>query len=388
MRMLRTALVAFALLAQLRGCEQDALADGARMRRSRAPALLGTPAGDTTPPTDGTVTLSALHSRISVSWSGYGGDTANYRAVVLTGATNPAAQCANGTEIYSGTGTSFTYGSDAAPLTNGIVHRIRVCASDDVGNVSAGDVKSTTPANQFATHFDGAAYYVTVPDSATIDANTAHLTVCGWFRAGTNQINENWITKWGQTGSGSFSWRFGISTSALRMRFGITTTACNNATAATKSTTVDSLTNGAYSMACAVYDGTQGTSANRVILYSCSGGTCSAPTQTEAGTIPATYFDCTAPLEFGRAQQTGGFYGDGFIDETILWNTSLTSGNITTVYNGGVPIHPALTVPAGLVSFWTMGDHDSGATLTDHSNVNSNNGTLTAGAEVVSTPLP
>jgi hypothetical protein len=51
------------------------------------------------------------------------------------------ASCDSGTQIYSGTGTSYSHSS----LTNGVTYYYRICAADEAGNTSAGATADATP---------------------------------------------------------------------------------------------------------------------------------------------------------------------------------------------------------------------------------------------------
>lgn len=70
---------------------------------------------------------------------------------------------------------------------------------------------------------------------------------------------------------------------------------------------------------------------------------------------------------FNGANQLGDFRGD----ELSVYNTLLSSGNVSTLYDGGSPTTPLSLSP---VSWWRMGDGDNATTLFDQ--VASNDGTL------------
>jgi hypothetical protein len=97
---------------------------------------------DTHAPTDGTLTATAGHAQVSLSWSDFSDAKSgikNYKLVFSTG-TYPSS-CAAGIEIYSGTGTSFIH----TGRTNGIPYYYRLCAIDNAENISAGATASATP---------------------------------------------------------------------------------------------------------------------------------------------------------------------------------------------------------------------------------------------------
>lgn len=75
---------------------------------------------------------------------------------------------------------------------------------------------------------------------------------------------------------------------------------------------------------------------------------------------------------------------DGNIDEIAIWNTTLSAGNITALYNSGNGAIDAASI-SGLVAYWRMGDgteEGSGSTVYDMS-TNSYNGTIVNGASFV-----
>jgi hypothetical protein len=91
-------------------------------------------------------------------------------------------------------------------------------------------------------------------------------------------------------------------------------------------------------------------------------------------------------LNIGGSPSTGGAswtakYFPGHINDVAVWNDVLTAGEITAIYNGGDPTD--LRVDSGdyasssnLAGYWWMGDGDTFATITDHSD-DGNDGTMT-----------
>lgn len=89
-------------------------------------------------------------------------------------------------------------------------------------------------------------------------------------------------------------------------------------------------------------------------------------------------------LEFGRFANGHSFF-NGLMDEVVVWDSELTSSQVTTLYNSGVPSDISSLSPLG---WWRMGDNDSGTgtTITDQGS-GGNNGTLTNGP-TFSTDIP
>ncbi|NTV14181.1 MAG: hypothetical protein HGA96_09680 [Desulfobulbaceae bacterium] len=100
---------------------------------------------DAVAPVDGTLTVTADFSQNSLSWSpamdgGSGLRTANtYDVRFQTGATPPT--CSSGSSLYQGTATSYTHNA----LVNETPYSYRVCAYDNLNNVSTGAPGSGTP---------------------------------------------------------------------------------------------------------------------------------------------------------------------------------------------------------------------------------------------------
>lgn len=68
-------------------------------------------------------------------------------------------------------------------------------------------------------------------------------------------------------------------------------------------------------------------------------------------------------------------YADGTIDEVSLWDRELTAGEVTEIYNSGLPTD--LSDENGLVGYWRL-DEGTGTSATD-SSTNSNTATLING---------
>ena len=79
----------------------------------------------------------------------------------------------------------------------------------------------------------------------------------------------------------------------------------------------------------------------------------------------------------GRTENVSPDYFGGLIDELAVFNTELSSSNVTSIYNKGIPDDISSFSP---VNWWRMGDKDSGAgtTITDQGS-GGNDATLTNG---------
>jgi len=79
----------------------------------------------------------------------------------------------------------------------------------------------------------------------------------------------------------------------------------------------------------------------------------------------------------GGMLYSAGNHFNGLIDEVAVFDSELSSSNVTTIYNSGVPLSLTSYSPVG---WWRMGDNDggTGTTITDQGS-GSNDGTLTNG---------
>jgi hypothetical protein len=98
-----------------------------------------------------------------------------------------------------------------------------------------------------------------------------------------------------------------------------------------------------------------------------------ASTTTNLDALSATTVT-TAAFEIGDASAASSSY-TGDIDEVIVFDKEVSSSEVASLYNGGVPIDPRALV-SNVVGYWRMGDGDVYPTITDHSG-SGNDGTMT-----------
>jgi len=101
---------------------------------------------------------------------------------------------------------------------------------------------------------------------------------------------------------------------------------------------------------------------------------------TRGGSAPTpALFTLASGTEFRIGQRgNAAFPYAGKIDEVAIFGSTISAGDVTAIYNSGVPADLTSLSPVG---WWRMGDGTeagSGTTIYDMSS-NSNNGTLTNG---------
>tara|TARA_R110002020_G_scaffold36503_2_gene109749 strand:- start:10057 stop:13566 length:3510 start_codon:yes stop_codon:yes gene_type:complete len=116
-----------------------------------------------------------------------------------------------------------------------------------------------------------------------------------------------------------------------------------------------SSTDDTWRSAILVYDGTESTSVDRVKLY--AAGSVLSPT-TISDPLPTTTTAIPTPtLRIGNYYSGSSYCWTGNLDAvSIFTGTALTSGNVTSIYNSGVPNDVTGLSISGLQGYWRMGE--------------------------------
>lgn len=136
----------------------------------------------------------------------------------------------------------------------------------------------------------------------------------------------------------------------------------------TKESALNTYNDGQWHQAVLTYAGTS--LASGVLAYIDGAAiTFNTIADTLTGTIQNTF-----PFDIGAQNGTGFF--DGHLDEVAVYNTVLTAGNVTTLYNGGTVFDYRDSGIAGLVGYWRMAEGSTFPIIPDIS-ASGNDGTMT-----------
>jgi VCBS repeat-containing protein len=207
--------------------------------------------------------------------------------------------------------------------------------------------------------FDAVSDYATVDDHSSLNFGSGSFSISLWLNDGGN--GEVYFKK------GAYGGRIGWGLTTTSGKYNFITD--SSTTAQHTLTSVSSLQSGFAHIVC-VYDSTSGTKE----IYINGSSDVSA-----SHTMGST--DTTEKLFVG--QQANGYGRACQIDEFAIFNTALSSSDVTSLYNLG---QADASSTSGLVSYWRMGEGDDGAGNADgtivYDMVGSNDMALISGATV------
>lgn len=238
----------------------------------------------------------------------------------------------------------------------------------------ASDNAPVSFSNTYSVDFDGANDYMSIPDAAAFSlgdgAGTDNaFSISGWFNA--DSIGTFYVAT--KDASGNREWAFRtISSNLSFFAFGT-----GGGYIGRQYTSA--LATGQWYHAVVTYDGSKASSGIKLYLN----GSQVDNANYASGTYTASK-NTAAEIRAG-ALQVNNTYANGKIDELAIFNTELSSSNVSSIYNSGVPTDISSLSPVG---WWRMGDDDSGTgtAITDQGS-GSNNGTLT-NSPTFSTTVP
>lgn len=219
--------------------------------------------------------------------------------------------------------------------------------------------------NQYAVNFDGSNDYMSINDADIFSLGNGSGTdnafsISAWFNA--DSIGTFYIAT--KDASGAREWAFRTISSQLSF-FAFGTGGGYIGRQYTSA-----LSTGQWYHVVVTYDGSKSSSGIKLYLD----GSQVDNANYASGTYTAAV-NSSAEVRVG-ALQVNSTYSDGKIDEVAIFNSEISSTDVSTIYNSGKPASLSTFSPVG---WWRMGDNDgaTGTTITDQTG--SNNGTLTNG---------
>lgn len=241
-------------------------------------------------------------------------------------------------------------------------------ATNDWGKVyetsASGDTLlevATVPfSNTKSVDFDGVDDFVDMGDVLDFERTDA-FSISLWFKRTRSGVSEFLVAK--QESSGDLKGYTIILPTDNKVTFVFRNNPASSGRLIVDGTTAITDTNWHHTVV--TYDGSSATSGVKIYLDG------SDDTGAVQGTLSATTVN-SIPFQIGA--RNGGVEFSGKIDETAVFNTELSSSDVTAIYNSGIPA--SLSSYSSLVSWWRMGDNDTFPTLTDNGS-GGNNGTMT-----------
>ena len=221
--------------------------------------------------------------------------------------------------------------------------------------------------NVYSLALDGTDDRVTMGDVLDFaNDGTQAFSLSAWFKT-TDTATQVLIGK--QLNTSPFN-GYNLSLSSNTIGFFLGTTS-GQARIQGLSPTLSSITNGNWHHVALTYDGSQNISGFTIYFNNSS----QSITTTFNNTPTAVASSAEFMIGARGINSSNSVFFDGNIDEVAYFTSELTSGNIATIYNSGVPGDISALNPVG---WWRMGDNDggSGTTVTDQGS-GGNNGTLT-----------
>ena len=244
---------------------------------------------------------------------------------------------------FEGSGTTAIdsgSGGNNGTLTNGVTR------STDVPTFSKKSIA-----------LDGVDDFINVPNSASLQITSA-LSISFWIYGRNNAKHTGIITKTPNTSNLVSTTQYHIQfQDSNKLRFAITGLDLYAGQETTG--TVPTVVAGVWQHITMTWNGS-----DTMTIYKDGAQVC---TKVQSTTISSN----TDAVYLGRRNGWGHLLGK--LDEVSIFNTELSSSNVTSIYNGGEPNDISSLSP---ISWWRCGDGDTSPTLTDNGS-GGNDGTMT-----------
>ena len=193
--------------------------------------------------------------------------------------------------------------------------------------------ENKTKFSNYSFEYDGVDDYVDVGALSFLPSAT-NLTVSAWLK--TSDITDNQVAFGDNSATPIFSFEYWGSNNRMYFEYGLALYCYLSLSSV--------VSNDVWHHLALVYDGSGIADTDKIKIY--INGVDKSSSLTFVGTIPTTLNASIGNLWIGNGQNYNSpFLGN--IDEFAIWNSSLTAGNITTIYNSGVPNDLSSLSPVG-----------------------------------------
>lgn len=201
------------------------------------------------------------------------------------------------------------------------------------GTLNGGDNTSTISVSgkiNLALDMNGTDDYVSVADNAALDFTT-NLTVVLWYKPDALAANEAIMCKWTYATQGSWAFQTGDTNSDELYCF--VASALNDVGLnGCQTSNANLVADGTWYQIAFVYDGAGATNADRLKFYK---NATLLTTDAFDGTIPSSLQNSTASVNMAFFGGSLSRYNGAAFDDVRVFGSSLTSQQITALYNSG-----------------------------------------------------
>jgi hypothetical protein len=239
------------------------------------------------------------------------------------------------------------------------------------------DESTSTFTNTYSVSFDGTNDYVT---ASPVTPTAQQGTISGWIKVPSSHSGHMPVVTWSiLSASNTFQDRLTVRNGQIRYYHQDTSNGVDIVQGGTTG-----LFDNTWHHVAVVCNGS-----SYALYLDGSAETVSVVTGSNSGKwigdMTGTYEVTEIGASRRNASAGGSDYGTGLLDEVAIWDSALSSSDISSIYNSGVANDISSLSPSG---WWRMGDNDggTGTTITDQGS-GGNNGTLTNGP-TFSTDIP
>jgi len=216
-------------------------------------------------------------------------------------------------------------------------------------NLVQSNLNILSPYSRYALDFDGSNDYIDCGSVSAIPSAT-ELSVSFW--ANTDSTSQNQVVFGDNSSAPIFSFEYWGSLNRMYFEYGTGTFAYLTLT--------DVVTAGTWHNVVLVYNGSGASNTDKVKIYVDGVDKSSLLTYVPAvNGIPASLSASIGDFWIGNGQNYNQpFYGK--LSNASIWNTALTSAQVTEIYNNGLPSNlKNHSSYSNLVSWWTLGENSS-----------------------------